>query len=130
MFQLFFLLTVLKLAPFLADDDDTSSFSSSLSITLTCLLGFAMTLGSSSEYDAVVLGEILVAIGTANILFELFIMVRGEYRVIREARRAKKIGNTGVDEGGSTKVLPAYRKSEEKAEERAQKMWSTSSLGR
>ena len=54
----YFSSTVLKLAPFVADDDDTSSFASSLSITLTCLLGFAMTLGSSSEYDSVVLGDL------------------------------------------------------------------------
>ena len=128
MFQLFFLLTVLKLAPFVADDDDTSSFASSLSITLTCLLGFAMTLGSSSEYDSVVLGEILVAIGTVNILFELFIMVRGEYRVMRQAKRWKlQVRLKIVDEGGSTKVLPETAKQGNKrmiAEERAEKAWS------
>jgi hypothetical protein len=123
LFQLFFLLAVLKLAPFQADDDDTSSFASSLAITMTCLLGFAMMMDSSSEYDAVVLGEILVAIGTANIVFELFIMIRGEIRARREAKRANQ--SDGILAGkivdpGSTKVMPS---SAEKLRGNAENAW-------
>ena len=43
LFQLAFLLIVLKTAPYEEDDDDLSSFISSLAIVLTCLCGFALS---------------------------------------------------------------------------------------
>ncbi len=90
---------------------------------MTCLLGFAMMMDSSSEYDAVVLGEILVAIGTANIVFELFIMIRGEIRARREAKRANQSGGIlagKIVDPGSTKVMPS---SAEKLRGNAENAW-------
>ena len=126
-----FLLIVLKLAPYSSDDDDTTSFSSSLAITLTCLLGFAMTLDSSGEYDSIVLGEALVAIGTVNVVFELFIMVRGEWRFMQEAKQFKERDPLRVDDGAlSTKVTPepnlrsAPLSEKRNMDENAKRAWS------
>ncbi len=106
---------MLKLAPYDDDDDDTSSFVSSLTITLTCLCGFAMMLGSD-EYSGDVIGTLLVAIGSLNVVFELFMMVRGEYL----ARRSK---DKDSSKKRPDKIVPVISKKTTKA--RAQIAWGS-----
>lgn len=90
LFQLTFLLVVLKLAPYADDDDDLSSFISSLAIVLTCLFGFALTT-ATDEYggDDNSIATWIVVIGAASIVAELVIMGRGEFRRRRALRRTK-----------------------------------------
>ena len=113
LFQLVFLLTVLKLAPYEADDDDTSAFVSSLTITLTCLCGFAMMLGAD-EYSGNAIGSLLVVIGSMNVAFELFVMVRGECL-------ARKANKDVRPQGPTNKVVPVSAKLT--TEDRARTAW-------
>eukprot|EP00946_MAST-07B_sp_MAST-7B-sp1_P003622 g3622.t1 len=114
LFQLAFLMAVLKLAPFEEDDDDLSSFISSLAIVLTCLCGFALST-AEEEYAGDGIGNFLVSIGLISILSEIFIMIRGECRRRRriklaktkaDARLAKNWGKGGGTTMSVTKIMP------------------------
>jgi hypothetical protein len=105
LFQLFFLLLVLKLAPYEDDDDDLSSLLSSLAITLTCLLGFALAT-AAEEYEGGSIGAGLVAIGIVSLAAELFILVRSEYRHRREAKLEAKEKSATNSNLNQTKVQP------------------------
>ena len=85
------------------DDDDLSSLLSSLAITLTCLLGFALAT-ATEEYEGGSIGAGLVAIGIVSLAAEVFILVRSEYRHRREAKLEAK--EKSATNSNQTKVQP------------------------
>jgi hypothetical protein len=117
LFQLAFLLIVLKTAPYEDDDDDLSSFISSLAIVLTCLCGFALS-ASRDEFSGNAIGNLLIVVGVGAVIGQIFIMVRGECRHQKELKRFKEeknnsktktTANTETNQKGasSTRVHPA-----------------------
>ncbi len=96
LFQLAFLLIVLKTAPYEEDDDDLSSFISSLAIVLTCLCGFALS-ASRDEFSGSAIDYLLIVVGVGATIAQVFIMVRGECRHqkdLKQLREEKKNSKT------------------------------------
>ncbi len=80
LFQMGYLLLVLKTAPFISDADDYSSFSSALSLALSMLCGFAIMADegkapSSQDFgDSNVAGMLLVGVSCTSLAVNLLIM--------------------------------------------------------
>merc|ERR1711998_774465 len=80
LFQLFFLLLVLKLAPYASDSDDYSSFIAALTLALTMLCGFALMSDEGKEDkdfgDTNLVGILLVVISTLCMVLNFAIFMR------------------------------------------------------
>ena len=132
LFQLFFLLLVLKLAPYDGDADDYSSFIASLTLALTMLCGFAIMAQEGKESDlgdANFIGYLLVTISITCMVLNTGIMMWdmdwSHYKRLpcakwamakKEAAAKKKVQISSV------KVAPEPE-SEDNLKDRAQTAW-------
>jgi len=128
LFQLVFLLTVLKLAPYEDENDDLASFVSSLTITLTLLVGFALISDTKSDptFDPDIFSVLLVVILVSCLVFEIGLMVFTDWGLGDFLKR--KLGkNKGKEDGGQTKVTPVTaleaKKSELLIQKKAERAW-------
>ena len=106
--QLFFLLLVLKLAPYEEDSDDWASFATSLTLALTLFAAFAIanTNPNNPSVDSYLIGCLLIAISVVCFVFELGLVAydlelpcckeKTQFKKMREAREALKDKNTKV----------------------------------
>ena len=132
LFQLFFLLLVLKLAPYDGDADDYSSFIASLTLALTMLCGFAIMAqeGKESDFgDANFIGYLLVTISITCMVLNTGIMMWdmdwshykrlpcAKWAMAKKEAAAKKKAKLS-----SVKVAPEP-KSQDNLKDRAQAAW-------
>jgi hypothetical protein len=103
LFQLAFLLLVLKMAPFIENADDWSSFFTSLTLLLTTLGGFALVsdsaaAGANRSFDSALLSGIMVALAVVCIVFELGIMlfVDCNARMVARKLAARAVASQGA----------------------------------
>ena len=91
-----FLLTVLKLAPYEDENDDLASFVSSLTITLTLLVGFALISDTKSDptFDPEIFSVLLVVILVSCLVFEIGLMIFTDWGLGDFLKR--KLGNCEV----------------------------------
>ena len=123
LFQLFFLLLVLKLAPYASDSDDYSSFIAALTLALTMLCGFALMSDEGKEDkdfgDTNLVGILLVVISTLCMVLNFAIFMRevdfSQYRRLSCAKQALAKKET------ATRVSPASAHVDHK-QESAEKM--------
>ena len=117
LFELMYLLAVLKLAPYESDADDWSSFISSLTIMLTVLLGFAIIFDSAAEtptFSIDVLGKVMVGLmGTAMALQVLIMLWDSGWfdRCLTKKVEDEEVGKEAVKV--STRVVPIVHVKEE-----------------
>ena len=113
LFQMTFMLTVLKLSPYESDNDDVASFVSSLCICLATLCAMVLITTDSKRagFDASFLDTFLVFITAATLLFELvllFLNTKFGFKICR--RLASKVNSTDKDKGDSiaskVRVIP------------------------
>ncbi len=116
LFQLMFLLAVLKLSPYDSDDDDLSSFVASLALCLATLCAMVLSYAgdstgdAQSAFDAETVGTSLIAITVANAAFEVVMVVRAT----RCCQRSDEEGPRGDRGGGGlTKVSPTTAEDED-----------------
>ncbi len=120
LFQLVYLLTVLKTAPYDSDGDDWSAFITNLTLFLTMLGGFALSAQgpdpSNQTFDGEVLGYLIVAITMFCLFAEVCIMVLLDCGLHgacvdrcskRQSESAPGAGNGAPKSASSTKVAPA-----------------------
>ena len=137
LFQLFFLLLVLKLAPYDGDADDYSSFIASLTLGLTMLCGFAIMAQAGKESDigdANFIGYLLVTISITcmvlNTGITMWDMDWSQYKRLPCAKcaMAKKeaAAKRKAKLSSSVKVAPEPESSnEDTLQNRAQVAWAT-----
>jgi hypothetical protein len=111
--QLFFLLLVIKTAPYDEDSDDWASFVTSLTLTLTLFAAFAIsnTNPENPNFDSFLVGIMMIAISILCIIFEIGLAAydlefpcckhNNEFAKMRDAR--KKILE---ESSNKTKVVP------------------------
>ena len=152
--QLFFLLLILKAAPYSDDADDWSSFITSLTLALTMLCGFAIMADEGRADrdlgDSSLAGSLLVVISTACLVYEVFGLMAstqqsslcqrlpccrsgggaaGDERSSNTAAQAsRRKGRNGGDGGGggtgATKVAPIGDGDLAAINQRAQRSWA------
>ena len=111
LFQLAFLLVVLKLAPYGRDTDDQAAFIAALTLVLTMISGFALMMDvdrDAPDFDPNVTGSIMVAISILCLVLEIGIF--GMDKCSKNIDAAADEGNVS-----NTKVTPL--------EASAQKAW-------
>ena len=103
LFQMAFLLCVLKLAPYDGDVDDQASFIAALTLTLTMLCGFALMMDNSEDpnFDPGITGAVLIIISVTCLVLEIGIMMKDKFLQWRE----NKMGE--IMNSKKTKVAPA-----------------------
>ena len=76
-FQLFFLLLVLKIAPYKSDDDDISSFVTSLALLVTMVIGFSLLTDDKKKpsFSVGSMTALLLVINLLCIVYELIMML-------------------------------------------------------
>jgi hypothetical protein len=115
LFQLAFLLVVLKLAPYGRDVDDQAAFIAALTLILTMICGFALMTDvgrDAPDFDPNITGFVMVAISILCLVLEIGIFGKDKLKC------SKNIDAAGAaDEGNvsKTKVTPL--------EVHAQKAW-------
>lgn len=97
LFQLAYLLTVLKLSPYASDLDDTSSFVSSLSLCLTTLAAIMLKAGADAEdasarVDAEHIGTFIVVVAVLTAVSQLVTTFLSTELGSRWCRRQKQPG--------------------------------------
>ena len=118
LFQLVFLLIVLKLGPYESDDDDLSSFVSSLTICLTTLGGMILiTEGSpmgGASFDEAFLSNFLILITVGTIAFQFTMTLLSTDPGARLRARACRKNNNNINNNnrkkkkdGGVRVVPA-----------------------
>ena len=102
LFQLIFLLLVLKAAPYDSDGDDQSSFVSALTLCLTMLCGFAvMSNPTENKSDANLVGYVLIVISCFCLAVQVYLMVMEmDLSMLKKCRKKKKTDQN------TTKVAP------------------------
>ena len=85
LFQLAFLLVVLKLAPYQGDEDDVASFWSSLALTLTNILSVMLLYELHSKevfqfFHPESIGAAMIAINVSCLVLQIGLMVRSKLR--------------------------------------------------
>ena len=118
--QLFFLLLILKLAPFDNPHDDWSAFASSLTLTIHMIIAFAlMTDGDGDEatFDSNLLGYILVTISIFCFVVQLVIAGHS----LNLPNKCKKLHQLATGKapplGEEEDVVSELKKKQDKAEE-------------
>ena len=108
--QLFFLLLVLKLAPYEEDSDDMAGFVASLALTLTLFAAFAIsnTDPNNPNFDSDIIGVLLIAISVLCVVFELGLAAYDlELPCCKEKTKFKKMREAERDMKKNTKVVPS-----------------------
>ena len=109
LFQLFFLLVVLKLAPYESDGDDWASIVTSLTIVLTLLSGFALVSDDSEDpaFDNKMMGVLLIVLFGFTMMVQVGIMVFMDCgvleRIQEKCRKRQGVAEKAVTQ---TKVTP------------------------
>jgi hypothetical protein len=112
LFQLIFLLVVLKLSPFLSDDDDLSSFVGSLAICLATLGSMVLiTEGSpigGRSFDEAFLSTFFVSLMIGTFVFQVLMTVLSTECGANVRERVWQMCTSGERrvENGTTKVVP------------------------
>tara|TARA_B110000091_G_C13695866_1_gene424177 strand:+ start:375 stop:1049 length:675 start_codon:yes stop_codon:yes gene_type:complete len=76
LFQLVYLLTILKAAPYASDEDDQSSFVSSLALFLTMFCGFAvMSNPTQNKSDADIVGYLLIFVTVFCLVIQFCLVI-------------------------------------------------------
>ena len=99
--MLFHLLVVLKLAPFIKDSEDWSSFISTLGLCLTSLGAYSMLLKADTD-ELNVIGAVLVGISVFCITIVIAIMILIDCGLWKRLKGAK----TNVTEESQTQIQP------------------------
>ena len=99
--MLFHLLVVLKLAPFIKDSEDWSSFISTLGLCLTSLGAYSMLLKADKD-ELNVIGAVLVGISVLCITIVIAIMILIDCGLWKRLKGAK----TDVTEESQTQIQP------------------------
>ena len=122
------LLVVLKLAPYESDGEDTSSFLSSLTLTLTTIGGIVLIMDgggdvSKKSFNSEALAYILIAITVLCIASQIGITIFVDCGVWE--KRCVKNKNKKSNKEGETKVLPIVFVNEQQKiqENNAAKAW-------
>ena len=113
LFQLAFLLVVLKLAPYGRDVDDQAAFIAALTLILTMICGFALMMDvgrDAPDFDPNITGFVMVAISILCLVLEIGIFGKDKCSKNIDAAGAADEGNVS-----KTKVTPL--------EVHAQKAW-------
>jgi len=113
LFQLAFLLVVLKLAPYGRDVDDQAAFIAALTLILTMICGFALMTDvgrDAPDFDPNITGFVMVAISILCLVLEIGIFGKDKCSKNIDAAGAADEGNVS-----KTKVTPL--------EVHAQKAW-------
>ena len=115
LFQLTYLLTVLKLSPYASNLDDTSSFVSSLSLCLTTLAAIMLKAGADAEetsagVDADHIGNFIVTVAALTCVSQLVTTFLSTQTGFRWCRTQKQPGGEqDPSSGEKTKVVPVQR---------------------
>ena len=122
------LLVVLKLAPYKSTGEDSSSFLSSLTLTLTTIGGIVLMMdgnsdGSNKTFNSEALAYILIAISVLCIASQIGITIFVDCGVWE--KRCRKNRNKKSNKEGETKVLPIVSVNEQQKiqENNATKAW-------
>ena len=123
------LLVVLKLAPYESDGEDSSSFLSSLTLTLTTIGGIVLIMDgggdvSKKSFNSEALAYILIAITVLCIASQIGITIFVDCGVWE--KRCGKNKNKKSNKEGETKVLPIVSVNEQQQiqENNAKKAWA------
>ena len=107
LFQLAFLLVVLKLAPYDGDTDDQASFIAALTLTLTMLCGFALMMDNPLEpnFDPSITGGVMMFISIGCLVLEFGVMAKEKCKTVPGAALLSKM-KSKHNKKSSTKVSP------------------------
>ena len=107
LFQLAFLLVVLKLAPYDGDTDDQASFIAALTLTLTMLCGFALMTDDPSDpnFDPSITGGVMMFISIGCLVLQLGVMAKEKCKTVPGAALLTKM-KSKQNKKSSTKVSP------------------------
>jgi hypothetical protein len=106
---LFWLLLVLKTAPFLKDSEDRSSFASSLALTLTSFAGFALIMDDpvAPTFPAASIAVVLIVVNALCLAFQLTVTVGPSGACWRRNGAGKGKGASAGTQQRGVRVLPA-----------------------
>jgi len=133
LFQMMFLLVILKAAPYESDGDDKSSFVSALTLTLTMLCAFAVMAADPADSDAFsgeVVGYVLVIISIFCLVVQVdLVIIEADFSILKKCTPTKKPKVVG----DKTKVSPmitdssdmnSVDKAAQMRKENAEKAWA------
>ena len=106
-FQMAFLLVVLKLAPYDCDADDQASFIAALTLTLTMLCGFALMTDDPSDpnFDPSITGGVMMFISIGCLVLEFGLIAKEKCKTVPGAALLAKM-KSKHNKKSSTKVSP------------------------
>ena len=123
LFQLAFLLVVLKLAPYDGDTDDQASFIAALTLTLTMLCGFALMMDNPLDpnFDPSIAGGVMMFISIGCLVMSLGGVVKEKCkgRCKRAPGAVAVVGKKAKEK--NTKVIPSSSRAASSRVENEQK---------
>ena len=106
LFQLMFLLFVLKLAPYEGDEEDLAAFWSSLALTLTSILSVMLlyelnTVADSKYFHPDSIGTVMIAVNVCCLVMQISLMAKTKLQQVRADKSKLALADR------TTAVVPA-----------------------